>query len=88
MITSLGLKNTLCPYDNHSYWQSVFANSAIDAVYLQCYDGGAGNDPGTWNGYYNGFEVAPGDWSNDGLAAVATKFSTWSPIINGGAIRN
>jgi hypothetical protein len=86
MITSLGLKNTLCPYDNNSYWESVFANSAIDAVYLQCYDGGAGNDPGTWNGYFNGFEVAPGDWSNDGLAAVATKFSTWSPIINGGFI--
>lgn len=86
MITSLGMKNTLCPYNNVSYWQSVFNNSAIDAIYLQCYDGGAGNDPATWNGYFGGFKVAPGDWSNDGLATVAAKFDAWSPVINGGFI--
>jgi len=86
MITTLGMKNTLCPYNNRTYWQSVFNNSAIDAVYLQCYDGGAGNDPATWNGYFGGFQVAPGDWSNDGLATVASKFSSWSPIISGGFI--
>ncbi len=86
MITALGLKNTLCPYNNRTYWQSVFNNSAIDAVYLQCYDGGAGNDPATWNGYFGGFKVAPGDWSNDGLATVASKFAAWAPVINGGFI--
>ncbi len=86
MITSLGMKNTLCPYNTVSYWQSVFNNSTIDAVYLQCYDGGAGNNPATWNGYFGGFEVAPGDWSNDGLATVASKFDAWSPVINGGFI--
>jgi len=86
MITSLGMKNTLCPYNNVSYWQSVFNNSSIDAIYLQCYDGGAGNDPGTWNGYFGGFKVAPGDWSNDGLATVQSKFIAWSPVINGGFI--
>jgi len=86
MITALGLKNTLCPYNNRTYWQSVFNNSAIDAIYLQCYDGGAGNNPATWNGYFGGFKVAPGDWSNDGLATVASKFAAWSPVINGGFI--
>lgn len=86
MITSLGMKNTLCPYGTQTYWQSIFNNSAIDAIYLQCYDGGQYNDPATWNGYFGGFKVAPGDWSNDGLATVATKFNTWSPIINGGFI--
>jgi hypothetical protein len=86
MITALGLKNTLCPYNNVSYWQSVFNNSAIDAIYLQCYDGGAGNDPATWDGYFGGFQVAPGDWSNDGLATVASKFNAWSPVIAGGFI--
>ena len=86
MITTLGMKNTLCPYNNRTYWQGVFNNSAIDAIYLQCYDGGAGNDPATWNGYFGGFKVAPGDWSNDGLATVASKFAAWSPVINGGFI--
>ena len=86
MITSLGMKNTLCPYNNVSYWQSVFTNSAIDAIYLQCYDGGVNNDPATWNGYFGGFKVAPGDWSNDGLATVESKFNAWSPVINGGFI--
>ncbi len=86
MITTLGMKNTLCPYNHVSYWQNVFNNSTIDAIYLQCYDGGAGNDPATWNGYFGGFKVAPGDWSNDGLATVASKFAAWSPVINGGFI--
>lgn len=86
MITTLGMKNTLCPYNNVGYWQSVFNNSAIDAIYLQCYDGGAGNNPATWNGYFGGFQVAPGDWSNDGLATVQSKFTSWSPVINGGFI--
>jgi len=86
MITALGMKNTLCPYNNSGYWQSVFNNSAIDAVYLQCYDGGAGNNPATWNGYFGGFQVAPGNWSNDGLTLFESKFNTWSPVINGGFI--
>jgi hypothetical protein len=84
MITALGMKNTLCPYNNASYWQGVFGNSSIDAIYLQCYDGGAGNDPATWNGYFGGFKVAPGDWYNDSLATVQTKFATWAPVISGG----
>lgn len=86
MITTLGMKNTLCPYNNVSYWQGVFSNSVIDAVYLQCYDGGGGNNPATWNGYFEGFQVAPGDWSNDGLALVESKFNSWSPVISGGFI--
>jgi Concanavalin A-like lectin/glucanases superfamily len=84
MITALGMKNTLCPYNNVSYWQSVFNNSTVDAIYLQCYDGGAGNDPGTWNGYFGGFKVAPGDWNNDSVATIESKFTAWAPVINGG----
>lgn len=86
MITTLGMKNTLCPYNNQIYWENVFNNSAIDAIYLQCYDGGGGNNPAAWNGYFGGFQVAPGDWSNDGLTTVASKFNSWSPVINGGFI--
>jgi len=84
MITGLGMKNTLCPYNNVAYWQGIFNNSTIDAIYLQCYDGGAGNDPATWNGYFGGFKVSPGDWNNDSVATVASKFATWAPVISGG----
>jgi len=84
MITSLGMKNTLCPYNNSGYWQSIFNNSAIDAIYLQCYDGGAGNNPATWNGYFGGFKVCPGDWYFNSVATVESRFANWSPVISGG----
>ena len=77
MISSLGMKNTLCPYNNPGYWQSVFQNSRIDRIYLQCYDGGAGNDPGTWSGYFGGFPVDPGDWNSDSQSTVRSKMSSW-----------
>ena len=84
LITSLGMKNTLCPYNNAGYWQGVFNNSAIDAIYLQCYDGGAGNNPAAWNGYFGGFKVCPGDWYFNSAAAVDSKFAGWAPVISGG----
>ena len=84
MISSLGMKNTLCPYNNQTYWQSVFNNSSIDLVYLQCYDGGAFNDPATWDPVFGGFKVTPGDWNNDSPATVQSKFANWAPLSNGG----
>ncbi len=84
MITSLGMKNTLAPYNNMTYWQSIFLNSSIDQVYLQCYDGGAFNDPSTWDALFGGFKVTPGDWNNDSPATVQSKFTTWAPLSNGG----
>ncbi len=87
MITTLGMKNTLCPYNNASYWQSIFNNSSIDAIYLQCYDGGAGNDPGTWNGYFGGFKVAARatEVRRTARPPFNPEFATWAPVcISGG----
>ena len=88
MITSMGMKNTLCPYNNPGYWQSVFNNSSIDRIYLQCYDGGAGNNPSTWSGYFGGFPVDLGDWNNDGVAGIRTKMTNWGNTagVKGGFI--
>ncbi len=69
MCGAVGLKLTLCPYTNPSYWQAVKAGlgSICDQVYLQCYDGGAGNNPATWNTYFGGLKVIVGywDWERD-----------------------
>ncbi len=73
MCASVGLKSTLCPYTNPSYWQAVKAGlgSYCDKVYLQCYDGGAyntnGNNIANWNSYFGGLQVSAGywDWERD-----------------------
>ena len=91
MLASLGCKVTLCPYNNPSIWQSVKAQlgAGVDAVYLQCYAGGAGNDPATWNGYFGGLKVQPGLWckhgsgcaSGDSAATVETRMTNWKSSV-------
>jgi hypothetical protein len=83
MITSLGMKNTLCPYNNVGYWQYLVQNSSIDRVYLQCYDGGAGNNPNTWAGWL-GMPCDPGCWFNDSVSTVQSKMSGWGSGCKGG----
>ncbi len=72
MLSSIGYRVTLCPYMNPGFWQSVYAQlgSKVDAVYLQCYAGGAGNDPATWNGYFAGLKVIPGLWCSHGTGCA------------------
>lgn len=96
MLFSLGYKVTLCPYTNSGFWQSVFnqLGGIVDAVYLQCYAGGAGNSPSTWNSYFTGMKVSPGLWCSNGAgcgsgnnpSAVGSQMLAWrlSPGIPGG----
>ncbi len=96
MIAALGRKVTLCPYNNATVWQSVKSQlgSTVDAVYLQCYSGGSGNNPAAWNNYFGGMKVQPGLWckhgtgctSGDTASTVATKMTNWksSAGITGG----
>ncbi len=68
MCAAAGMKVTLCPYTNPSYWQAVKSGlgTNVDYVYLQCYSGGQGNDAATWSGYFDGLvPVLPGDWDAD-----------------------
>ena len=65
MLSAIGYKVALCPYTNPGFWQSVYnqlGTGIVDAVYLQCYAGGAGNNPATWNVYFPGTKVIPGMW--------------------------
>jgi len=84
MVGAVGMKVTLCPYTNAPYWQAVKAGvGAVDAVYLQCYDGGAGDDPGVWNNYFGGMKVIPGYWDWERDTTFLNKMAAWK---NNGSI--
>jgi hypothetical protein len=80
MCGSVGLKLTLCPYTNVGYWQAVRSGlgSICDAIYLQCYDGGAGNDPATWDTYFGGMKVVAGYWDSERDTTFLTRMQAWS----------
>lgn len=54
MLYDIGFKTTIAPYTNKSYWESFVQQvenarpGAVDRNYLQCYGGGAGNNPKDW----------------------------------------
>jgi fructan beta-fructosidase len=76
MLGGLGYKFTMVPYQNQSFWVNL-KNSVTncDYIYLQCYEGGAGNDPGQWDtAFGNGVVVIPGQESN---TATTTNWHNW-----------
>ncbi len=96
MLDTIGFKVTLCPYNNASVWTSVKSQlgSIVDGVNLQCYDGGAYNNVGTWNGYFGGLKVTPLFWTRhadgtgDTYSSAQTKVAGWKSsygIISAGA---
>jgi len=95
MLIGLGYKITFAPYTQQAFWRSLKDNlgAAVDTIYLQVYDGGAGNNPASWNTAM-GMTVDPGLWSRHGTgcasgdspATVQTKMTSWkaSAGISGG----
>lgn len=52
VIGALRMHMTLCPFTHKKYWKAIIDGSKaglIDAVYLQCYDGGTHNTPAPWH---------------------------------------
>ena len=64
MMSDLGYKTSLAPYMNRSYWENLATRinsarpGACDRVMVQCYDGGAGNNPCDW--HINGLPLYAG----------------------------
>ncbi|MFP2896184.1 PKD domain-containing protein [Corallococcus sp. 4LFB] len=97
MLVGLGYKITFAPYTQQTFWRSLKDNlgGAVDGIYLQVYDGGASNNPASWNTAM-GMTVDPGLWSRHGSgcasgdspATVQSKMSNWKSTagINGGFI--
>jgi len=56
MLYDIGFKTTTAPYTQKTFWQNFATQinaarpGAVDRIYLQCYDGGAGNvgNPDAW----------------------------------------
>jgi hypothetical protein len=97
MLGAIGYKYTFAPYTNTAFWVSVKTqlnkdvdNPLLDRVYLQCYDGGANNDPRSWQSSL-GMKVVPLVWvTNDSepgqgttAAQAKSRFAGWN---KGGAI--
>ncbi|KAH8700040.1 hypothetical protein GQ44DRAFT_665358, partial [Phaeosphaeriaceae sp. PMI808] len=93
MLGVIGYKYTIAPYTNINFWNALRielnkglaeANWLLDRVYLQCYDGGAGNNPRTWESSL-GIKIVPLLWvindSKPGFgvtpAQAQTRFSGW-----------
>ncbi len=89
MCADVGLHLTLCPYTDAGYWQAVqsgLGSSICDRVYLQCYSGGAGNDPATWAGYLGVpvSRIIPGYWDYERDTDFLTNMLAWSKEGCGG----
>jgi hypothetical protein len=99
MLGAIGYKYTIAPYKNTDFWVSLKnqlhtanggGNPLLDRVYLQCYDGGAYNDPTSWQSSL-GMKVVPLVWvTNDSkpgqgetAAQAKSRFVGW---IKGGAV--
>ncbi|EOO01386.1 putative coagulation factor 5 8 type domain-containing protein [Phaeoacremonium minimum UCRPA7] len=90
MLGTIGYKYTIAPYTSINFWNTIKTqiNSEVpdllDRVYLQVYDGGAGNNPETWQDTL-GMKISPIVWvTNDAKpsqgttpAQAQTKFSGW-----------
>ncbi|KAK7972206.1 hypothetical protein PG988_006340 [Apiospora saccharicola] len=90
MLGGLGLKYTIAPYTNQAFWADAVSRintetQLLDHVYLQVYDGGAGNDPASWKSALGGMKIAPVEWVvNDAKpyegtspAAARDEFAKW-----------
>lgn len=82
MLYDLGMKTSLAPYTRKEYWTSMatginnLRKGAVDRVYIQCYDGGASNNPSDWN--INGITLHAGLTNYGSTAAAATtQMTTW-----------
>ena len=52
MLNKLNMHMTLCPFTKKTYWKDIIEGSQkglIDAVYLQCYNGGTRNTVAPWH---------------------------------------
>ncbi len=61
MMNDMGLKTSIAPYMNKSFWSSLstqLGSGICNLIMVQCYDGGAGNDPKDW--HLNGAPVHGG----------------------------
>jgi len=104
-ISQLNMHMTLCPFGKPEYWKDIICRSKaglIDAIYLQCYDGGRRNEPGFWKkrlettlpvypifmcrGSFSSCSTRKGSKSVAEIKAEMIRFRKDYPDMTGGAI--
>lgn len=97
LLGEIGYQYSIAPYTNTGFWTSVVDQlpGLLDRVYLQVYDGGAGNDPGAWQDAL-GLNVTPLVWvTNDAKPSqgntpeqAQAKFASWNTqySVDGGML--
>ena len=87
MLGGLGFKVSLVPYTAASFWTSVATNTnnqrpgTVDRIDLQCYAGGAGNNPCNWN--FGNIPLYAGLWDTEKTTSqVQSQLTTWKNNCN------
>ena len=81
MMSDLGYKTTLAPYMNKTFWQNLATNinnsrsGAVDRILLQCYDGGAGNNPADW--HINNIPLHAGRMNYEDFSTSLSLMQSW-----------
>lgn len=82
MLDGLGLHVVPDAYTNASYWQSLVTNingaapGTVDAVHLQVYSGGAGNNPCSgWS--FGSVPLLPGLDTSTSVSGIESQFASW-----------
>ena len=68
MCIDMGCKITFCPYSSMDFWYDLYlaiGKEHVDRIYVQFYDGGAGNNVGNWARKF-GCDIIPGYWCLNG----------------------
>ncbi len=84
MLSEIGFKVSIAPYAmKDTFWAPLVRGiekkrpGTIDAVYLQCYSGGAWNNPGDWQSAFPHIPVYPGLDTNSGEWHIQTRLNGW-----------
>ena len=81
MMAQLGFKSSLAPYTNKSYWTAIATGinnnipGTVDRILIQCYDGGAGNNPSDW--HINNIPLHAGRLNYQDFNQTKTVMQTW-----------
>lgn len=90
MMYELGYKTTIAPYTNRSFWENLVSQlgDRCDRVLIQCYDGGAGNNPSDWHFGNRAVHAGRMNYQEGGVDACIAQMESWKKHngVSGGFI--
>ena len=90
MMYELGYKTTIAPYTNRSFWENLVSQlgDRCDRVLIQCYDGGAGNNPSDWHLGNRAVHAGRMNYQDGGVDACVAQMESWQKNngVSGGFI--